>query len=236
VPNSQLVRENSPLASKYKNQSISEQHSIDLAWNHLMGPEFKDLRACIYSDVSDLNRFRQLVVNSVLATDFIDDQLVSLRKDRWERAFVTGRRDSSSENMNRKATVVIETLMQSSDVFHATQNWHLYQKWNERHFEEMYKAYQAGRLTQDPCIFWYKSELLFFDEHVIPIAKKMSDCGVFDPTGGRHLSFALSNRQQWAAKGGDLVASMVARFHGKQIEKTRSRRAFRRMSLTAKQA
>jgi hypothetical protein len=112
----------------------------------------------------------------------------------------------------------------------------LYQKWNERHFAEAYKAYQRQRLTQDPCIFWYKSELLFFDEHVIGVAKQMSDCGVFEASGDQQLSFALSNRQQWAAKGGNLVASMVARYHGHEIEKVRAKKVYRRMSLSAKQA
>mmetsp|Transcript_21799 Transcript_21799/g.40708 ORF Transcript_21799/g.40708 Transcript_21799/m.40708 type:complete len:127 (-) Transcript_21799:71-451(-) len=126
--------------------------------------------------------------------------------------------------------------MQSSDIFFATQNWHLYQKWNERHFAEVYKGYQIGRLMQDPCIFWYKSELLFFDEHVITTAKQMNDCGVFEASGDEQLSFALSNRQQWAAKGGNLVASMVARYHGQEIEKVRAKRVYRRMSLSAKQA
>jgi hypothetical protein len=236
VPNSQLVRENSYLADKYKHRSISEQHSIDLAWSHLMQPDFADLRACIYSDETELKRFHQVVVNAVLATDCIDEELVALRQQRWEKGFVKGRNDSSVENVNRKATIVIEMLMQSSDIFHATQNWHLYHKWNERHFQEMYKAFKQGRLAQDPSIFWYKSEVLFFDEHVIPIAKQISECGVFDATGDEHLSFALANRQQWAAKGGDLVASMVAKYHGKEIEKTRTKRAYRRMSLSAKSA
>ena len=236
VPNSQLVREESSLAIQYRDRSISEQHSIDVAWDHLMKPGFEDLRACIYSDESELRRFRQIVVNAVLATDSIDGELVSFRKNRWEKAFVEGRKDTSIENTNRKATIVTEMLMQLSDVFHATQNWHLYQKWNERHFQELYKAYQCGRLMQDPSIFWYKSELLFFDEHVIPMAKQMTECGVFDMSGDEYLSFALSNRQQWAAKGGNLVASMMARYHGKEVEKARSKRVHRRLSLSAKQA
>lgn len=233
VPNSQLVREEHPLAAKYNRRSISEQHSIAVSWEHLMQPQFADLRKCIFSEDSDIMRFRQIVVNCVLATDFVDEDLLALRKHRWEKAFVRGRTDDSTENRNRRATIVLEVIMQASDVFHATQNWHLYHKWNERHFFQAYKAFRSGRLTQDPSIFWYKSELLFFDEHVIPIAKQMSECGVFDSTGDEYLSFALSNRQQWAAKGGDYVASMMARYHGQEIEKGRTKRAFRRISLTA---
>jgi hypothetical protein len=238
VPNGQLVRESSELAEQYKGESISEQHSIDLAWGHLMQPCFEDLRSSIFSDESELKRFRQIIVNAVMATDCINEQLVSDRKARWEKAFVEGRHDRSPENTNRKATVVIEMLMQTADIFHTVQNWHIYSKWNERLFQEMYQAYQAGRLLQDPSIFWYKSELLFFDEHVIPVAKQMTECDVFGDiiAGDDYLSFALSNRQQWAAKGGNLVASMMARFHGKVVEKARAKRMHRRMSLSAKQA
>lgn len=82
----------------------------------------------------------------------------------------------------------------------------------------------------------YKSELLFFDEYCIVVAKQMLECGVFGHSGDEQLSFALTNRQQWAAKGGNLVASMVARYHGKEIEKVRAKRVHRRMSLSAKQA
>jgi hypothetical protein len=236
VPNSQLVLESSGLAEQYKEESISEQHSIDLAWGHLMQPCFEDLRSSIFSDESELKRFRQIIVNAVMATDCMNEQLVFDRKARWEKALVEGRHDKSLEHTNRKATVVIEMLMQTADIFHTVQNWHLYCKWNERLFQEMYQAYQTGRLLQDPSVFWYKSELLFFDEHVIPVVKQMTECDVFVTSGDEYLSFALSNRQQWAAKGGNLVASMMARFHGKVVEQARAKRMHKRMSLSAKQA
>jgi hypothetical protein len=100
----------------------------------------------------------------------------------------------------------------------------------------MYKIYQAKRLSQDPTIFWYKSELLFFDEHAIPLMNQMKECGIFGLTADEYLSWSLCNRQQWAAKGNELVASMVARHVGKEMEKQRSVRSHRRISLSAKQA
>jgi hypothetical protein len=233
VPNSQLVREGHPLASKYSNRCISEQHSIATAWEHLMQPKFEDLRGCIFSDATELKRFRQIIVNCVLSMDSSDEEMILLRKTRWDKAFVRGRHDNSIENRNRRATIVLEVLTQASDVFHATQNWHLYQKWNERHFTQAYTAFKKGRLMQDPSIFWYKSELLFFDEHVVQVCRCLAEIGVFGSTGDEFLSCALGNRQQWAAKGGDQVASMMARYHGKEIEKVRTKRAYRRMSLSA---
>jgi hypothetical protein len=236
LPGSEMIRQNSETATKWKNQSVNEQNSLDTAWKALMLPQFSDLRSCIFGSESEMKRFRQLLVNCCLSTDVIDDRQVEMRKCRWERAFVDGKNDSSDQNRNRRATIVLELMMQSSDIFHATQNWHMYQKWTERHFSEVYKAYHEGRLAQDPCIFWYKSELLFFDEQVITIAKQMHSSRVFACSGDEQLSYALSNRQQWAAKGGNLVASMVARYHGQEIEKVRANRTYRRMSLSAMQA
>lgn len=67
VPNTQLIKEESCLAAVYK-KSVAEQNSIDIAWELLMGQEYVDLRSVIYSNQEEQNRFRQLVVNSVMAT------------------------------------------------------------------------------------------------------------------------------------------------------------------------
>ena len=60
VPNMTLIKENSPLAEKYKNKSVAEQNSVDLAWDLLMSPEFNNLRNCIYCDDEEAKRFRHL--------------------------------------------------------------------------------------------------------------------------------------------------------------------------------
>lgn len=237
IPNSQLVAEEHPLAERYKNRCIFEQHSVSVAWELLMQPKYEDLRAAIFSDEAEAKRFRQILVNCILSTNFTDEHLVKLRKERWELAFLRNRKQDSTETRNRRATILLELLMQAADVFHATSSWQLYQRWNERQFMQVYKAFKSGRLMQNPCVFWYKSELLFFDEHVVPIVRQMSECGVFEQsTADQYLGFTLSNRQQWAAKGGDHVASMMARYHGVEIAKSRARKAYRRMSLSATMA
>ena len=71
VPNSQLVKENARVAAHYKNKSVAEQNSVDMSWNLLMEPQFRDLRNAIYCDVSELTRFRSLLVNAVMATDIV---------------------------------------------------------------------------------------------------------------------------------------------------------------------
>eukprot|EP00980_Cylindrotheca_fusiformis_P007042 scaffold1479_cov127-Cylindrotheca_fusiformis.AAC.1 len=68
VPNAQLVKERTRNAQIYK-KSVAEQNSVELAWDVLMSDEYSSLRACIYQTEADLRRFRQLVVNAVMATD-----------------------------------------------------------------------------------------------------------------------------------------------------------------------
>ena len=69
VPNMQLVKEQSALAIQYKNKSVAEQNSFDMSWQLLMEDQFSDLRSAIYGTEDEFVRFRQLVVNSVMATD-----------------------------------------------------------------------------------------------------------------------------------------------------------------------
>jgi hypothetical protein len=212
VPNFLLVEENAGLATTYKNKSVAEQNSVDLAWKTLMEPSFADLRNCIYDDTADLKRFRQLLVNTVLATDIFDKELQTLRKSRWAKAFdhhqnaVSGKQ----EDVNRRATIVIEHLIQASDVAHTMQHWHIYQKWNERLFNENYLAYKAGRSPKDPSGGWYQGELGFFDNYIIPLAKKLQDCGVFGVSSDEYLNYALENRREWATKGEEVVQKMMS--------------------------
>lgn len=73
----------------------------------------------------------------------------------------------------------------------------------------MYRAYKAGRAEKDPSEFWYKGEIGFFDFYIIPLAKKLKDCGVFGVSSDEYLSYAENNRKEWEAKGHEAVARMV---------------------------
>lgn len=156
VSNSQLIKENAPIAKKYRHKSVAEQNSVDLAWDLLMDKdEYGDFQQCIFSSESEFKRFRQVVCNLVMATDIFDAELQALRKNRWEKAF---REESKfdDDHENRKATIVIEHIMQASDVAHTMQHWHIYQKWNRRLFDELYTAFRSGRMEVDPSTFWYE--------------------------------------------------------------------------------
>jgi class 3 adenylate cyclase len=217
APNSQLVKEKAPIAVLYNGKAVAEQNSFDIAWDLLMDPTYEDLRKVLYCNKTEFKRFRQLVVNSVMATDIVDIDLKNLRNARWEMAFkedsVEGSTGSSphssASEVNRKATVVIEHLIQASDVAHTMQHWHVYRRWNEKFFMECYQAYLDGRAENNPATNWYKGEIGFFDFYIIPLAKKLKDCGVFGVSSDEYLSYALQNRKEWEERGEEIVAGMV---------------------------
>jgi hypothetical protein len=223
VPNTQLVKEDTPNAQLYKGKSIAEQNSVNLAWDLLLQPKYERLRSAICQTQEETVRFRQLVVNTVMATDIMDKDLKALRDSRWKKAFEEfspldeEEEDSvvlertKHEALNRKATIVIEHLIQASDVAHTMQHWHIYRKWNERLFREMHKAYMEGRADKDPVDFWYQGEIGFFDFYIIPLAKKLSECGVFGVSSDEYLNYAMMNRNEWEKKGAGIVEDMLAR-------------------------
>jgi len=209
VPNAQLINENHALAVMYKNKSVAEQNSIEVGWSLLMDETYQNFRKAIYSNEEEFARFRQLVVQVVLATDIMDKQLKSERNARWEAAF--NKEDTvhnPDELINRRATIVLEHFIQASDVVHTMQHWQTFRKWNERFFLECYKAYQEGRAHTDPSQNWYAGEIGFFDFYIIPLARKLTEFGD-SSAGSEYLSHAQKNREQWVAHGQMIVAEMV---------------------------
>lgn len=151
-----------------------------------------------------------------MATDVMDNDLNKLRNDKWEKAFNDKSSTDSSKSdqdnvINRKATIVIEYIIQASDIAHTMQHWQVYRRWNERLFEEMYVAYRLGRSDKDPSDFWYKGEIGFFDHYIIPLTKKLRDCGVFGVSSDEYMNYAIKNREEWEMRGQEVVANMVER-------------------------
>ena len=60
VPNATLVKEETSLAKLYKNKSVAEQNSVDLAWEVLMTEDYKALRNTICATKTERKRFRQV--------------------------------------------------------------------------------------------------------------------------------------------------------------------------------
>ena len=229
VSNGVLVKERDAMSIRYKETSVAEQNSVDLAWQLLMEDDYGALRSCIYTNTAELQRFRQLVVNAVMATDVMDKSINAARKERWNKVFSDEGGDSNDVSVdsdviqeqappkgtpsqedatllrNRKATIVIEHLIQASDVSHTMQHWAVYLKWNKRFFYECMKAYESGRMDTDPSANWYQGEIGFFNFYVIPLAKKLDNCGVFGVSSHEYLGYAKANRDEWVKRGEQLV-------------------------------
>lgn len=191
----------------YKGRSLAEQNSFDLSWKLLMQDDFRDLRGAICDSEDELKRLRQVMVNSVLSTDIFDVELKKFRSTQWERAF-GDEGMPPAERFNRQATVMIGQMMQVSDLSHCMQHFHIYRKWNTKLYCEMAKAYRTGRLSQDPASFWYQGELKFFDEHVLPLAQKLKDCGGFGATAKEYFEYAVENRREWERRGHMIIEEM----------------------------
>jgi 3'5'-cyclic nucleotide phosphodiesterase len=209
VSNSQLVKEEHPIAVMYDGLSPMEQHSFNIAFELLMEDSYSTLRAALYYTQEEFNRFRQLCVNCVIATDVFDKDLQTFREDRWNKTFAAADSPSMTDEevWHCKATIIIEYIIQASDVAHTMQHWHVYQSWNKILFLEMYAAYKAGRADRDPLEGWFWGELWFFDNYVIPLAKKLKECEVFGVDCDQLLDYATQNRMEWQNKGSDIVKS-----------------------------
>jgi class 3 adenylate cyclase len=217
LTNKELIDMKAPLATAYDDKCVAEQNSVDLGWKMLMDTKYADLRSCIYSNESEKRRFRELVVDAVLATDIADKELGALRKSRWEQAFAENPTSGTvAIDADRKATIVFEHIIQASDVCHTMQHWHTYQKFNSRLFEERYIAYRKGVAgVNPPWVGWYKGEIWFFDNYIIPLAQKLNDCGVFGVSYHEYLSYAQENRGEWERKGHEIVEKLLTKMEVK---------------------
>jgi 3'5'-cyclic nucleotide phosphodiesterase len=215
VSNVQLCKEQESMAILYRGKSVAEQNSLDLAWNMLMSDQFSNLRKTMFATEREMIRFRQVLVNLVLATDIFDKELNELRKNRWTKVF--SQTDTAEEELNGlRATIVMEHIIQASDVSHTMQHWHVYRKWNKLLFREMYFAFRSGRMGADPSTFWYSGELSFFDNYIIPLAKKLKECQVFGVSSDEYLNYAVQNRAEWEVRGKEIVEEMLTEFCAEQ--------------------
>ena len=51
--------------------------------------------------------------------------------------------------------------------------------------------------------------MLFVQFYIIPLAKKLKDCGVFGVSSDEYLQYAQKNRAEWEIRGQEIVAGMI---------------------------
>ena len=87
-------------------------------------------------------------------------------------------------------------------------------------------------MDADPATFWYQGELGFFDNYIIPLAKKLKECGVFGVSSDEFLNYANQNRAEWAERGEEIVANIVSELaSSKQLCSSWQQRAVLRAAL-----
>jgi hypothetical protein len=96
-----------------------------------MQPQYKELQQCIFRSEEELKRFRAAIVNAVMATDIFEKDGKAFRNQRWDKAFhaTDAQATCDEEAINLKATIVIEHIIQASDVSHTMQHYNVYRKW-----------------------------------------------------------------------------------------------------------
>lgn len=48
----------------------------------------------------------------------------------------------------------------------------------------------------------------FFDFYIVPLTKKLKECGVFGVSSDEYLSYAQKNREEWIARGEAVVETL----------------------------
>lgn len=214
VPNVQLAKERPEMAKRYKDKSLAEQNSLDIAWNLLESDTFTALRECIFPSENDQFRFRKMLVNLVMATDICDPALRTFQQQKLTRAFSDNNFEENEER-NRRATVAMDFIIQVSDISHTMQDFSVYQRWNENLYEELLEAYQEGRAEKDPSDGWFKGEFGFYDFHILPLIKKIQGTGVLGSTAEFLRENAEYNRRAWEESGEEKCIAMQARVKAK---------------------
>ena len=154
VPNKHLIKRKDPVALRYGNKSITEQHSLDTAWELFMNPGYEELRKAVFRKPSDILEFRKIVVNAVIATDLEDVELKASQESRWRELFEDVPRDEHSggeqglanrnykkeeADHNRRAALIIEFIAQISVASEYMQHWKIFEKRTRCHFYERYQ-------------------------------------------------------------------------------------------------
>jgi len=83
-----------------------------------MNDDYADLRKVIYTTQEDYERFRSVFISSVLATDCLDKDLATARRERWENAFAEGFFVNLEGKRHNRATIIIEHLLLGSAIAH----------------------------------------------------------------------------------------------------------------------
>jgi len=72
-----------------------------------------------------------------------------------------------------------------------------------------HRATPCAHVSQLYYLFLFFFIYFFFSFYIIPLAKKLKDCGVFGVSSGEYLGYALKNRELWESQGQQVVEEMI---------------------------
>lgn len=201
ICNSDLVKEGSELSILYNNLSIAEQHSLAIAFSTLFEPSYEALRDAVFPASEDYLKFMDVVTELVIYTDLGSPKIKDYRQS-WERLF--GDRNINCTHMchadDERKSLIMVLMLQAADVAHNIQGWDNFLLWNHRLYDELLCSYLQGR-GDNPATNWYRGQISFFDGYIIPLAKKLYQCGIFLRNGDDFLMCVQNNRQRWLLEG-----------------------------------
>jgi hypothetical protein len=144
VPNSTLINEKAALP--VQQQECCWQNSVDIAWAILMDPEYDELRATstLTRPISSISA-SWLSIRSWPPTSWTRPILAVPVGQSLSDAGEVIRSITEVDATNRKATIVIEHLIQASDVSHTMQ--HQQSSWNGT-FPQVYRTYKGAALIR----------------------------------------------------------------------------------------
>eukprot|EP00546_Thalassionema_frauenfeldii_P004601 CAMPEP_0178920788 /NCGR_PEP_ID=MMETSP0786-20121207/15194_1 /TAXON_ID=186022 /ORGANISM="Thalassionema frauenfeldii, Strain CCMP 1798" /LENGTH=112 /DNA_ID=CAMNT_0020594883 /DNA_START=720 /DNA_END=1055 /DNA_ORIENTATION=- len=97
------------------------------------------------------------------------------------------------------------------------QDWDTFRMWTFRLYREKYSAFTNNNYNKnkngqdddddDPSQSWFQCQIRFFDNHVIPLAKKLES--VTGDLGTIHVRGAQRNRNRWIRMGAQETKRMI---------------------------
>jgi len=184
VPNVQLVKENDPLAVKFKNISVAENYSYEAAMALLDSDECN-----IFIDFTteEMNLFRSLCKDILLCTDIADGAAIKrlysgvadMLAASPAASALEGFRFDTTDQANRARALCL--LMKLADVGAPLQELSTALCWAHQYFDENSAAHALGRGSAIDLPAFQASQIGFFDHYLSHVIEIATSTGVLTP-------------------------------------------------------
>jgi len=222
VPNVQLVKENDPLAVKFENISVAENHSYEAAMA-LLERDGCQIFANFTTEEMDL--FRSLSKSILLCTDIADGaaikRLYAGVADMVAAGGALADADTKFDTTDQgNRTRVLCLLMKLADVGAPLQELSTALCWAHQFFYENSAAYANGRGNEIDFNAFQVGQIGFFDHYLFHVIEVAASTGALVPAVTNAMTENLSTyKEYWisnAGREGGLLQTWSAEFAAKQ--------------------